>query len=101
MSADKTGCPKCVTGSIQETYLTPPDKGKVKGCNRCSYFHYDPYEVDWGALPPEVFDQYTNACEEVKNPVIVESTPKKKQSHFEKLYHMNLLVNEKKVDTET
>jgi len=33
--------------------------------------------------------------------VIVESTPKKKQSHFEKLYHMNLLVNEKKVDTET
>ena len=70
------------------------DKTETK--KRLFHLYYDPYEVDWGALPPEVFDQYTNACEEVENPVIVESTPKKKQSHFEKLYHMNLLVNEKR-----
>lgn len=80
-------CPKCERGTIQKTHLTPPDKGVVKGCNRCNHFDYDPYEVDWGSLPPEVFNKYTNACVEIKNPVIVESTPKKKQSIFEKLYN--------------
>lgn len=32
-------CPNCM-GQIQTTFLTPPDQGFIRGCNKCSYIKY-------------------------------------------------------------
>ena len=46
---------------------------------------YNPREVDWGKLPPEVFEQ-TNPCGEIKKPFIAKSTPNKSSNFFQKMF---------------
>lgn len=35
----ETTCPHCFA-TLQKTFLTPPDKGYVIGCTRCTYYEY-------------------------------------------------------------